>query len=250
MKERKIGLVFIYLLIITLLLTACSNKSDSNVKDSCSTALERIEKQQSINLIISKEKNTMPSFIRKYYKNVYEIEYDFVTLNKDNKSCVKLLNKIDKNININSVSYLVTLIDHGQVVSYFNSSMTENSFKNYIIDNNILDKKYKEIDYVFKDDEFKKYSKNNKIYWLLYLDSNDKEMYEYRKILVKNNIQSLVMYSNEIDQVYTSSYFNEQLGIEDMGENNVLPVLMKIKNGEILSRYNNITVKDFEDKLE
>ena len=250
MKERKIGLVFIYLLIITLLLTACSNKSDSNVKDSCSTALERIEKQQSINLIISKEKNTMPSFIRKYYKNVYEIKYDFVTLNKDNKSCVKLLNKIDKNININSVSYLVTLIDHGQVVSYFNSSMTENSFKNYIIDNNILDKKYKEIDYVFKDDEFKKYSKNNKIYWLLYLDSNDKEMYEYRKILVKNNIQSLVMYSNEIDQVYTSSYFNEQLGIEDMGENNVLPVLMKIKNGEILSRYNNITVKDFEDKLE
>ena len=250
MKERKISLVFICLLIITLLLTACSNKSDSNVKDSCSTALERIEKQQSINLIISKEKNTMPSFIRKYYKNVYEIEYDFVTLNKNNKSCVKLLNKIDKSISIDSVSYLISLIDHGQVVSYFNSSMTENSFKNYIIDNNILDKKYKEIDYVFKDDEFKKYSKNNKIYWLLYLDSNDKEMYEYRKVLVKRNIQSLVMYSNEIDQIHTSSYFNEQLGIEDMGENNVLPVLMKIKNGEILSRYNNITVKDFEDKLE
>lgn len=250
MKERKIGLVFIYLLIVTLLLTACSSKSGSNINDSCSTALERIEKQQSFNFIVSKEKAKMPSFIKKYYKNVYEIKYDFVTLNKDNKSCVKLLNKIDKNININSVSYLVTLIDHGQVVSYFNSSMTENSFKNYIIDNNILDKKYKEIDYVFKDDEFKEYSQNNKIYWLLYLDSNDKKMYEYRKVLVKRNIQSLIMYSNEIDQVHTSSYFNKQLGIEDMGENNGLPVLMKIKNGEILSRYNNITLKDFEDKLE
>ena len=83
----------------------------------------------------------------------------------------------------------------------------------------------------------------------MYLDSNDKEMYEYRKVLVKRNIQSLVMYSNEIDQVYTSSYFNEQLGIEDMEESNGLPVLMKIKNGEILSRYTNITLKDFEDKL-
>ena len=95
---------------------------------------------------------------------MYEVKYDFVTLNENNKSCIKLLNKIDKSISIDSVSYLITLIDHGQVISYFNSRMTENSFKNYIIDNNILDKKYKEIDYVFKDDEFKEYSKNNKIY--------------------------------------------------------------------------------------
>ena len=91
------------------------------------------------------------------------------------------------------------------------------------------------------DSDFK-YNKDE-IYNVLYINASDKNIYEYRKLLVKNKIKSLIIYAGNITQRDEEQSIREKLNIPNNTYDN-LPILIKMKNKEIINSYNNISLND------
>ena len=91
------------------------------------------------------------------------------------------------------------------------------------------------------DSDFK-YNKDD-TYNVLYINQSDKNIYEYRKLLVKNKIKSLIIYAGNITQRDEEQSIREKLNIPNNTYDN-LPILIKMKNKEIINSYNNISLND------
>lgn len=181
-----------------------------------------------------------------YYKKTYSISYEYIE--KENVEFYNLLNK-RTGFHISPQDENVFMIfKDGDAVSSYTGPYLESSIRKLLIDNNVLDEKYKEIDYVIYDNEFDEYFKKDTLFNILYINESSDDLYKYREILMKNNVKSLVLYANNIDSSDTCILFDEMFNINSDSYNN-FPVLIKVKSGKYLSIEKNITLNNFMDKL-
>ncbi len=206
---------------------------------------EKISNKESFNLLIINSAKSDSKKLLNYYKDTYGLKYDYLIANYKNENYNNLIKKMNIKV-INNRTELFVAIKDGIVVSSFGGIISEQNLRSYLITNKFIDKKYKKIDYVFKDDEFKKYYNESKTYILLYINKDNNNLNAYRKILVKNEVNSLIMFSKDFEQIKTSQYFNKKFDLGD-DETKKLPILIKMKDGDVISKKYNISVEAFSD---
>ena len=93
------------------------------------------------------------------------------------------------------------------------------------------------------EDDFKDfYINNNDNYSILLINYNDKELNDYRKLLAKNDIKSVVIYNGDID-IYDIEEFKRVLG-SDIEAYNKSPIIINIKNKKMVNYYENVKLDD------
>ena len=182
-----------------------------------------------------------------YYKDVYGIKYIYLDEDHDDTEYKKLIKKLGSNLTGKETT-IFAYIEKGVVKSSLAGEFYESSLKDFLINNGLIEKKYKDIDTIVID-KYNDSFKDDKSYNILYIDGADKNLYQYRKLLVKNKIKSYIVYVNNLGQIDTEKYFKKKLKFDSMEDNNKLPVIIKIKNGKIESSYTNISLKEFVNKI-
>ena len=124
--------------------------------------------------------------------------------------------------------------------------LEEKNLKDFLINNEIIDKNYKNIDTAI-DNKYKDYLNDKRGYCILYINAGDKDLYKYRRQLVENRIRSLIMYVGNGNQNSSEKYFKEKIGIKK-GDYSKLPMTIKIRNGKILNTSSDVKVNELVRK--
>lgn len=246
--ERIVRVIIICILlgllcIVLFMLNASNHKPKlETYNDKVQNIINKIENKESFNLFIYSE-NDDSQLIKdlEYYSKVYNLEYDSIKKNYKNELYKLMISKIDADLSeADDAAFLI--VKNGKVDYGINGLFSENNLRRILIQSNIISKEYEDIDHLLYDSEVKDYYNKNELYNVLYISSNDKNLYKFREILVNEKIKSLIVYSNSLESVDTSTSFEEQLGILDEAEKK-LPILMHIKNNRILNSFENVTVE-------
>lgn len=204
---------------------------------------EKISNNENFYLLLINDYESYSKKLFDYYNEVYDLDCDYLIINKENNKYRKLMTKLNiEKENENVETFLV--IKKGKVISSFGGNFSEQNLRNYFISNSLIDRKYKNIDYVFKDDEFNNYYDNSKLFVILYINKDSLYINKYRELLVKKEISSLVMFYNDFEQIKTNQFFNEKLKLSD-DITNKFPILIKIKNKKIVSYEKNVSLKEY-----
>lgn len=176
----------------------------------------------------------------KYYKDTYNIKY--ISFNKA-KCSLDLFNKF-RNIakfddNENESEYFI-YFNKGNITRLLLNS--ESEFKNFMIDEKIIDSKYKNIDYLADDTDIDKYFNTNSKKMIILLKNNE-NVYKYRKILYKNDIDSYVIY---LYRLANDISFEKMLRLNKKIN---IPSIVWLKNGKIIDYVDGIDLNNFESKL-
>lgn len=242
--KKKIIIVLIILVIVFTGLVFINKNSRST---STENVIKMIDNKETFNLFISFDESSRNAKILKYYKDNYSINYKYIFMNEYDETYEKLIKKLGLEI-YKEDRELFTIIKNGSPQHSLIGVFSENNIKNLLIDSKLIDKKYNEIDYLFVDDEFDNYFKQDKLYNVLFIDPGDENLYKYRTMLMQNNIPSLIIYDGNLNSAKTGALFREKLNL-DIDISDKLPILIKIKNGKILSSKNNINLDDFQKNI-
>lgn len=241
-KIKIIMVVFIVILIIAIFLL--SNTDGEIFQNEYETIVDKMNNKESFNLLLIKDKDEDMIRTLDYYSEVYDIKYEQVDINVGNRHFDKIANKIliDKNYYDNNI---FAVIKKGKLDSYLIGYLDDKSYKEFLINNSIIDKEYKEVDVLIKNALNIDYKHDN-LYNILFIGGNDNNANEYRKILVKNKAKSFVLYLDNINQIYSDNNLKEQIKFDNKA---TLPVLVKMKNDKVLYSKAGIALDDFEKAI-
>ena len=99
-----------------------------------------------------------------------------------------------------------------------------------------------------KKQEIKKYLKYNDLYNILLISSKNSNLYNYRQILVKEKIPSIVMYTNNPERLCQILKLEGSIELGDNPQAK-LPIVVKIKNNKILSVKTDVTIDNLKEKM-
>ena len=240
-KKALIAIISVcIILVIGVLLIIQRNPMTKTNYDSILKKLDN--KEDFVLLLIDKDSEMNEVF--QYYIDVYDLDIEYLYNDKTNNQ----YNEIIKRLNLTESSdNEITLLKIKK--GHFNNGeiglFGEAAIKNFLIENELIDKSYAEIDTAIESD-FKDYYQDEKSYCVLYINSSNEDLYIYRKELVKNKIRSLVLYVGNIEQMEAEKYFQEELGFDD--SNDQLPAVIKVRQNKVLYASANVTVKDLVKK--
>ena len=205
-----------------------------------SGVINQIDKKETFSVLLTSNNSANLEKTLNYYEEAYNIKVEYLDINFNNKNFNELVKKTSLNV-LDSTQSMFLVIKKGKVAGSLMGDFTEKHIKDLLISSKMISDKYKDIDSLIGND-LKEY-KDKKSYSILYINRNDKDLYEYRKLFVKNNIRSLIMYEGDPNQIKTIDYFNKQLGYK-FEPSEKLPILIKIRNNKILYYYSNVKLKD------
>jgi len=253
-KKRIIIIIAVVLIIIALVLGLLLNHDkpkpvviDEEYNNQIKSIINMINDKKTFNIYFySKDSNSLENVLN-YYKDIFSIEYESLEMNFDNDIYKSLVDKLDVDISSRDELAFVVIKD-GSVDYSINGLFSENNLRNLLIQAKLIDPLYKTIDYLFNDDEFEKYYSSGELYSILYINSDNKDLYEYRKIFLENKEKSLILYSERLDSIKTSVSFEEEFNILDETTEK-LPILIKIKNNKVVSKEYNVSLDNFAEKI-
>ena len=208
--------------------------------------IESIDNKGTLNvLIVDKNENTGIKDIFNYYKEVYEVNYKLINKDPKNEEYKETIKKIDPNLT-GEEPFVFAVIKDGVAIATLMGDLEEKNLKDFLINNEIIDKNYKNIDTAI-DNKYKDYLNDKRGYCILYINAGDKDLYKYRRQLVENRIRSLIMYVGNGNQNSSEKYFKEKIGIKK-GDYSKLPMTIKIRNGKILNTSSDVKVSELVRK--
>lgn len=251
MKKGIIIIIFAIIIItVGVLLTVLEEKPTKKANiydDKVNKIIEKLDNKESFNLFLySRNEESGLVDVLNYYKKVFSIEFDKLEINFSNEAFKSLVNRLDIDI-VDSDETAFIIIDNGIVDSSINGVFSETSLRRQLIKANIIGPEYNHIDYLANDDDFKKYYASNKMFNILYINNNS-DSYKYRELLLKNKVNSLVIYFGELDSDETSTMLEHELNLED-DSTKKLPILIKTQNHKIISAKYNISLEEFATEI-
>lgn len=230
-----IAIVFI-LIIVSAIVTFSNSRHHSRKNTSYSEIIKKIDSKKSFNILITDKDTAYLKPVLNHYKSSYNIEVEYLNLNPKDEKFEDFFKRTSIKF-IDSFKSLFIVIKDGEVIGSLVGEFNETNIKDLLIENNVIDKEYQNIDTVI--------TKNIKNhidgeYTILYVNKDDKEQYKYRELFVKNKIKSVVIYSGTTDASELMS-LNKELGYE----NNIdekLPAVIKTRNGKIEYVKTNVTL--------
>jgi len=245
MKKIKTIIIVLIILIIIVLLIFLLKGEKKVYYNEYEKIVEKLNNKESFYVLLMQDENDellSPSL--DYYSDVYDLKYMKIKMNFNNNTFNKLNQNDMFGLTINDKNAFIVVKD-GKVINKLVGEFGEKTLKRFLIDSNLISNEYKYVDILLTSDkEFDKYYKSDKTYCLLYINSDNNNLNNYRKKLVKNKIDSLVLYNSGISLEKTIDYFNKELKIKKRS-NEKLPAVFKIKNNKIEELHHNITL----DKL-
>ena len=248
MNNKKVIIILsiVILMVLGVLLLMQRHPEANYYKE----VLDKISNEETFNILIVNESDTNKTArdtakIFEYYKDLYGVKYIRVDGNVKDSDYMKLIKKIDSNLN-GQEPIIFSMFDTGKPVGNMIGEFKEPILRDYFINNKIISEEYKDIDVVM-DNNLVKYLKSKKSYCILYIDPSNNNSFAYRKILVDNKIRSLIMYTGQANQIEIEKYFKEKLKITgDVSEK--LPMTIKIRSNKVLYSYSNVKLDDLVDK--
>ena len=237
-RIRPYALVLI-ILVTVLMISGCKKEHSINVaSDPYEEVVKKINNKESLNLVLIKKDSAMNK-VFEYYEDAYGIKFNRLYVDKNSLGYKQLMKALDQDIEEDN-EIIFQIIKDGVPNHIIKGLFSEKDLKKQLIEQKVLGEEYKDID-TFMDSDFK-YNKDE-TYNVLYINQSDKNIYEYRKLLVKNKIKSLIIYAGNITQRNEEQSIREKLNIPNNTYDN-LPILIKMKNKEIINSYNNISLND------
>ncbi len=234
-KKRIILLISLIVIVIISIITVTitSNSDNNNYQE----VIDRINNKETFVLLITNKDNELLD-IMNYYKDVYSVEYTSLDYN-NKKEYNEILKKLSYDGSLDNDS-LLKLYKNGEEIAGIEGIFSENDIKILLINNGLIDKEYKEIDSL----SLSNIDVNNS-YNVLYINKDNKDLYEYRKLLVKNKIKSAVVFHGSYDESGLAMMLDEEY---NTFEKDVLPILIKMKKNQIMYSTTNIKLKDLVNK--
>ena len=196
---------------------------------SYSKVIKKIDDKETFNILITDKDTSDLRPILNYYENAYNIEVDYLNLNPKDEKFKDFFKKTSIEF-MDSFKSIFIVVKDGKITSSIMGEFDESSIKDLLINSKTIGKEYKDIDTVIIKN-LKNYSKEP--YTILYINKDNKDLYKYRELLVKNKIKSVILYSGtgEIKEVKA---IEKELGF-DRNVNDKLPTLIKINQCSIYS---------------
>ena len=237
MKNKKIVFVIITIIImvISMGLLITNKPKTTNQYD---IIIKKINNNETFSIAFIKEDNSNAKEIFEYYEKAYSINIKYIYVEQNDSNYRSLAKKL--NLSETRTSFIV--IKAGKIISGITGIINEHNLKKVLIDAELISKEYESIDQLISND-FKNTAEKNVTYNILYIDSNHKNLYKYRELLVSNKIKSLVLYANNVDQIQTENYIKEKIGIKK-GDYSKLPIVMKVRNNKVLNTHSNVKPND------
>ncbi len=243
--NKVIILLIVVLIIFAIIFTIIGFTKENHIISSFNSyknVSEKINNKESFNLILIKKDSSMNK-VFDYYEDVYSLKFERLYIDKDSEECKELMKKLNLDINEDDDT-IIQIIKNGVPNYIMKGLFSENDLRKALLKQNVLGKEYKEIDAPITNN-LKNY-KDAKSYSILYINSDNKLLYDYRKKLVKNKIKSFILYTGSGDNKEVES-LHKELGFNN-SVNDKLPVLIKIKNGKILYYYSNVKLDELIKK--
>lgn len=243
MKKNKFLIITIVIIIIVvgLIYLIFGNKKNLFI-DPYEELIDKMNKKETICVLLTNEKNDELIKTLDYYKNTYDIDIEYLDMNFDNQTFYKFIKKAQVGVDRSTENALIVIKD-GRFESGLMGYFSENLIRDLLQRTNIIDAKYKDVDAPITDEY-----KNKDTYDILYISQGDKNLYEYRKLLYKNKKTSYVMHPAYGDHSKIAIDFNKKLGYKGIPTEE-LPALIKVKDKKIVKVYNNIKLADFKRKI-
>lgn len=241
-KKIIISLIVIGLIIISVIGVLLNNQKHPMQTTSYNKVIKKIDKKKTFNILITDKETSDLRPVLNYYENVYDIDVDYLDLDPKDAKFNEFMKKVSIDFPPSLKSIFITVKDGkitGSIMGWFN----ESNIKDLLVESKTIGKEYKDIDTVIIKN-LKSYSKEP--YTILYINKDNKDLYKYRELLVKNKIKSVILYpgTGEIKEVKA---IEKELGF-DRNVNDKLPTLIKIKNKKVLYYYSNIKLDDLVKK--
>lgn len=243
-RIRPYALVLI-ILVTVLTISGCKKEHSINVaSDPYEEVVKKINNKESLNLVLIKKDSDMNK-VFKYYEDVYGVKFERLNIDKTSLGYKQLMKALDQDIEEDN-EIIFQIIKDGVPNYIIKGLFSEKDLKKQLIEQKVLGEEYKDID-TFMDSDFK-YNKDD-TYNVLYINQSDKNIYEYRKLLVKNKIKSLIIYAGNANQIEVENDIKEKLNIKSSLDAN-LPVLIRIKNNKVIKSYSDITLNNIVEKCQ
>ena len=243
-KIRPYALVLI-ILVTVLTISGCKKEHSINVaSDPYEEVVKKINNKESLNLVLIKKDSAMNK-VFEYYEDAYGIKFNRLYVDKNSLGYKQLMKALDQDIEEDN-EIIFQIIKDGVPNYIIKGLFSEKDLKKQLIEQKVLGEEYKDID-TFMDSDFK-YNKDE-TYNVLYINQSDKNIYEYRKLLVKNKIKSLIIYAGNANQIEVENDIKEKLNIKSSLDAN-LPVLIRIKNNKVIKSYSDITLNNIVEKCQ
>lgn len=244
MKNKK---PIIILVLILLIVGVISWKSFS-IKPSkkltiYETILERMNNGESFNLLIGNGKREDLKQMLDYYSDAYGLKIIYLKSDINDTNYSKILLELGLESPVDE-QLEFQIIRNGKPYSGTGGILDESEFQAFFIKQKLISEEYKDIDHILSFD-FKAYYNQDKTYCVLYDNLDSESSYKFRKLLVKNKINSLILYIGSSD-ISTVEYLKKQLGL-DRDFIKKLPIAIKIRNNQVLSSVNNVTLDNLVD---
>lgn len=239
-SKNKIILIIICMLFV-IIIGFCVFKI-VNKEDPYESVISKINNKESFAFILSKSDSFSMKKTFEYYSDVYSIPIVFLTEDTDNKYYKEVLKFTGQKV-LAENGVIFQLVDKGNQSGVLIGTFDEFYIKRLLINFGYIDKAYEDVDN-FINSSFNDYYKKDKTYNVLYVGEDDSNYYEYRKLLVKNKIPSLVVLLG-FSNIDTIEYLEKETSIKSEDE---LPVLIKIRKNKIIDSYKNVSLDSLVSK--
>lgn len=204
--------------------------------------VSRMDKKDSFNIYVTDDSKINENSTMDYYKDVYDMDIEYFNISKKGeKKYDALLDLLVMKKSLINLPFFVN-IKNGEVNSSMVGLGAEENLKEYLVSNNLISGKYKDIDNILSDEEFNKIIKEKKDEILLY-SNGSKEIFKVRKKLLGSN------YKYSILSAGLASSIGAELSIMDKYENLKGICLIKIEKGKIVGKEENITDRNVIEKI-
>ncbi len=234
-----------------ILLTFKDKPLEDNLYDiELDTIVRKLDNKESFNLYLYSQKDNSDLLkVLNYYNDVLSIKFDKLEMKTSNEKYKSLMNRLNEDGSLTSSDeHAFLVITDGTVDYSLNGSFTENALKKLLIKSNKIGVEYKSIDYLVNDTDFKDYYNTDEILNILFINRSNDKLFKYRKILCKNKVNSVVVYTGDLDSVEIIDMFRDKIGDVDESTEK-LPILVKIKNKEIITTKYKISLDDFASEI-
>lgn len=244
--KNKIVIIIVCILIITSIACLVGFVLHNNTKltNQYDLIFNRINSKETFNFVLLRNIDGNEKIALDFYKEVYDVKFELLEIDLVNEKCRKLIKYLDSNINLNDNASYFVVVEEGQIVTFLMGELSEESLREYFIDKNIIDKKYKDIDAYANDITFDEYFNSDKEHYILFIYYDDPDLNKYRKILKDNSTPSFILFPNYSNQINVQKTVEKLLNLKE-NDDIKLPILLKVKSGESLSIEKKITINNF-----
>ena len=247
--SKKIRIIIISIIIPVLIFLSLiiiyyskPSKTDKKYEEKINKIINKIDKKEDFCLLLSSVEDKYLKQALDYYKDTYNINIDYLKIKSNNESLDNLIKKLNIDIN-KGFDNTFLIIENGSLKNSITGYFNEIGVRNLLIKNGTIDEKYNKIDALITEDY-----KNEDSYDLLYVALGDKSIFNYRKLLVKNNVKSYVLYFGFADQNKIEEEFDKKLEFKYTPKEQ-LPALIQVRNKEVTNIYTKIDLKEFEKHI-